>query len=341
MKSAIVILNWNGRKLLEEFLPGVISHSAGIASVVVADNASTDDSINFIKSNYPEVQLIVHPTNEGFARGYNTALKQVNAEYFLLLNSDVEVTAGWLQPLIQHLDLHPNTAVCQPKLLWYHHRSQFEYAGACGGFIDRMGYPFCRGRMFNTLEEDHSQYNNAIPIFWASGACQLVRSKVFFEAGGFDSIFFAHMEEIDLCWRIKNMGYDIMCLPSSTVFHMGGATLPKNNSRKTYLNFRNNLSMLYKNLPTSKLFPVIFIRLLLDGVAGFKFLLEGGPADCLAVFRAHWRFYALVLGGKLKRSSSVNPHLHPTIYTGSVVWDYYILKKQKFTDLDFHPGQPK
>ena len=340
MKTAIVILNWNGRKLLEEFLPGVILHSAGKATIFVADNASTDSSLDYIREHHPEVKIIVNSVNEGFAKGYNTALKQIDAEYFLLLNSDVEVTEGWLDPLINYLDTNPTTAVCQPKLLWYHHREMFEYAGASGGYIDSLGYPFCRGRIFNTIEKDSHQYDQPVNVFWASGACQLVRSTVFWEAGGFDAIFFAHMEEIDLCWRIRNLGYEIVCIPQSKVFHMGGATLSKNNSRKTYLNFRNNLSMLYKNLPSSKLVSVIFLRLLLDGIAGFKFLLQGGPSDCLAVIRAHWKFYSWIFTGQLKRPVAIKKNNHSTIYSGVIVWDYYISKKRKFSDLVFHPGQP-
>ncbi|MBL0343092.1 MAG: glycosyltransferase family 2 protein [Bacteroidetes bacterium] len=341
MKTAIVILNWNGRKLLEEFLPNILLHSTEQATVIVADNASTDDSISYIKKHYPQVKIIENATNEGFAEGYNAALKQVEAEYFLLLNSDVEVTAGWLNPLVNYMEAHPNTAVCQPKMRWYHHREKFEYAGACGGFIDSWGYPFCRGRIFNTLEKDTGQYDAPSFVFWASGACMLIRASVFHASKGFDSIFFAHMEEVDLCWRIRNMGYDIVCLPSSTVYHMGGATLPKNNSRKTYLNFRNNLSMLYKNLPASKLFPVILLRLILDGVAGIKFLIEGGPGDCFAVFRAHWKFYGWVLSGKLKRPIQIKHIKHATIYDGSIVWNYYIQNKRTFTDLVFHPGKPQ
>jgi len=339
LKTAIVILNWNGRKLLEQFLPGVILHSAHLATIIVADNASSDDSINYIRNKHPTVKIISNPTNEGLAKGYNTALQKVDAEYFLLLNSDVEVTEGWLDPLLNYLDTHPQTAVCQPKLRWYHHPMQFEYAGACGGYIDKLGYPFCRGRIFSEIETDLGQYEEPVQVFWASGACQLVRSSVFKAAGGFDETFFAHMEEIDLCWRIRNMGHEIVCLPSSVVYHMGGATLPKNNSRKTYLNFRNNLSMLYKNLPASRLFPVIMLRLLLDGVAGVKFLLEGGPGDCFAVMRAHLHFYLRVLTGKLKRPDKYEGKIHATIYKGSIVWDRYILKKKKFIDLQFNPGK--
>lgn len=341
MKTAVIILNWNGLGLLQSYLPGVVETCRGIARVIVADNASTDTSVSWIKANFPEVEIISNQTNEGFAKGYNTALKQVDAEYMLLLNSDVEVTSGWLQPLISWLDQNPGTAVCQPKIRWFKHREQFEYAGACGGYLDAFGYPFCRGRMFGDLENDSQQYDEPAPVFWASGACMLIRSSVFREVEGFDPIFFAHMEEIDLCWRIRNHGYEIVCIPESVVYHVGGATLPKNNPGKTMLNFRNNLSMLYKNLPLAKLIPVLFTRLLLDGVAGLKFLIEGGAGDCSAVIKAHFQFYAFVLTGKIKRDPKTIRIFHPTIYKGLIVLDYYLLKKKKFSDLDFHPGKPK
>ena len=339
MKTAVIILNWNGLGLLQKFLPGVVETCRGIARVIVADNASTDTSVSWIQSNFSEVEIIANATNEGFAQGYNTALKQVDAEYLLLLNSDVEVTPGWLQPMINHLDNNPNTAVCQPKIRWYKHREQFEYAGACGGYIDAFGYPFCRGRMFGDLEKDDNQYNDPAPVFWATGACMLIRSEVFRKINGFDPVFFAHMEEIDLCWRIRNAGHEIICVPESVVFHVGGATLPKNNPGKTLLNFRNNLSMLYKNLPVVKVIPVLFVRLILDGVAGIKFLAEGHGGDCLAVIKAHFQFYGFILTGKIKRDSKKIAGKHLTIYNGLIVLYYYLFKNKKFSDLDFHPGK--
>jgi len=322
---------------LEKFLPGIIETCQGIAKVVVADNNSTDDSVEWLRNEMPDVEVIRIPTNQGYAQGYNTALKQVSAEYYLLLNSDVEVTQGWLQPLIGYLDQHPRTAVCQPKIKWFKKREQFEYAGACGGYIDSFGYPFCRGRVFGEVENDAGQYNSIIPVFWSSGAAMMIRSAVFHEAGGFDPVFFAHMEEIDLCWRIRNKGYEIVCVPQSVVFHIGGATLPKNNPGKTLLNFRNNLSMMYKNAPMGHLIPVLFTRLVLDGIAGIKFLLEGGARDCWAVVRAHFQFYGFVLTGKIKRNPSKVYRNHETIYPGLIVWDFYVLNKKKFTDLHFHP----
>lgn len=334
MKTAVVILNWNGIELLKKFLPGVVSSCRGIANVVVADNASSDNSLEWIKSNFPEVRILINSINEGFAKGYNTALKQLDEEYFLLLNSDVEVFSGWLEPLINFLDNNPKVAVCQPKIRWYKNRERFEYAGAAGGFIDAYGYPFCRGRIFDSVEADKNQYNEVIPVFWASGACMLVRSKIFNEVKGFDPVFFAHMEEIDLCWRIHNAGHEIYCVPNSEVYHIGGATLPKNNPGKTLLNFRNNLSMLYKNLPQNRLYPVLFIRLILDGVAGFKFLCGGSAGDFIAVIKAHFQFYKLALTGKLMRNNNVIHTENNTIYKGLIVWDYYILKKKKFSDLN-------
>jgi GT2 family glycosyltransferase len=339
LKTAVIILNWNGLGLLQKFLPGVVETCSGIATVIVADNASTDSSVSWIQDNFKEVVIIKNATNEGFAKGYNTALRQVTAEYLLLLNSDVEVTPGWLQPLIRHLDENPGTAVVQPKIRWYKHREQFEYAGACGGYIDSFGYPFCRGRIFGDVENDHQQYESTIPVFWATGACMLIRSDVFRQVAGFDPVFFAHMEEIDLCWRIRNAGHEIMCLPESVVYHVGGATLPKNNPGKTLLNFRNNLSMLYKNLPGLKIFPVLLMRLILDGIAGIKFLAEGHGADCLAVIKAHFQFYGLILTGKIRRNNLPVIKKHSTIYPGLIVIDYYLLKKKKFSNLDFHPGK--
>ncbi len=322
---------------MEIFLPGIVKTCSGIARVIVADNASTDDSVNWLRQNFPEVELIINTNNEGFAKGYNTALKQINTEYFLLLNSDVEVTPGWLDPMVRYLDAHPSTAICQPRIRWHKHPERFEYAGACGGFIDKLGYPFCRGRIFGELEEDTGQYENNIPAFWASGACMLIRSDVFFEAGGFDPVFFAHMEEIDLCWRIRNMGYEIVCIPSSVVFHVGGATLPRNNPGKTLLNFRNNLSMLYKNLPSGRILPVLSARLVLDGIAAFKFLFEGGTGDFLAVIKAHFQFYGYIISRKIRRKGLPHRREHASLYNGLIVWDHYVSGKKKFSELDFHP----
>lgn len=338
-KVAVVILNWNGRKLLEQFLQNVISCSLE-AEVIVADNASTDDSTDFLKKNFPAIKIIPLQVNYGFAGGYNEALKQVNADYFMLLNSDVEVTEGWLIPLIECLDHQPETAACQPKIKSFHDRHLFEHAGAAGGFIDYLGYPFCRGRMFTTLEEDKGQYNTAANVFWATGACMLIRSEVFKKLNGFDERFFAHMEEIDLCWRIQRAGYKIQCIPSSVVYHVGGGTLPKKNPRKTYYNFRNNLMMLHNNLPPLVVFPVIFYRLFLDGMAALKFLMEGDGMDFLAVLKSHAYFHSRVwiTGGRRKALRRTLPYINPsTIYRKSIVWKYFFFKKKTFSELNFKP----
>ena len=331
-KTAVVILNYNGRKFLEDFLPKVIEKSIDVADVWVADNNSSDKSVEFVKSNFPEVKVIVNSTNGGYASGYNTALRQIEAEYFVLLNSDIEVTDNWIEPIIKLMDSDINIAACQPKILSFHEPEKFEYAGASGGFIDIYGYPFCRGRLFQSMEIDKGQYDEATEVFWASGACLFVRSDLFLKYGGLDDDFFAHMEEIDLCWRFKNFGHKIMVCPTSEVYHVGGGTLPKQSSWKTYLNFRNNFSLLYKNLPSEKLFKVFAIRLLLDGVAGFKFLLQGGVQDMLAVIRAHFYFYRNI--GKLKEKRKMLKQENVShIYQGNIVIDHYILRKKRFSQL--------
>jgi GT2 family glycosyltransferase len=319
---------------LEQFVPTLLANLGDEAKLYVADNASSDLSIEWLHNNYPAVEIIQNGSNLGFAQGYNKALKHLPEPYLLLLNSDVEVTSGWLNPLVKAMDMNPLLGACQPKIRWEREKQKFEYSGAAGGFIDWLGYPFCRGRVFDHLEVDTGQYDLPAEIFWASGACMMVRSEVFKQTGGFDAHFFAHMEEIDLCWRIRNLGFSIQCIPSSTVYHVGGATLPKNNSRKTFLNFRNNLSALWKNLPIYQLPIVILIRLVLDGVAGIKFLTEGHVKDFGAVIAAHFAFYGSIMSGKLKRplGSKIK---HGTIYKGSVVWQYYILGRKKFSDLKF------
>jgi GT2 family glycosyltransferase len=339
-KVAIVILNWNGCSLLEKFLPLVITHSPG-AEIIVADNASTDDSISYLTHHFKNVRTIRFSSNHGFAGGYNRALEQVHASYFMLLNTDVEVLPGWLTPLVDFLDSHPEVAACQPKIRSFDQRHLFEHAGAAGGFIDRYGYPFCRGRMFTTLETDHGQYDQPTPIFWATGACMLIRSDVFKKLNGFDERFFAHMEEIDLCWRIHRAGYRVYCIPESTVFHIGGATLPKQSARKTYFNFRNNLMMLHNNLPPAVLLPTLLIRLFLDGLACLKFFLEGHVKDAGAVLQAHAWFHLNVLltGGRRKILSRQLPFCMPsTIYQGSIVWDYFFRGKKTYSQLNFTPA---
>ena len=291
IKIAVVVLNWNGKSWLEKFLPTLINHSKE-ATVFVADNASTDESVSFVKDNFPTVKIIVNASNGGYAKGYNDVLKQIDAEYFVLINSDIEVTAGWLSPIIALMDNDKQIAACQPKMLDYYNNTKFEYAGASGGFIDNLGYPFCRGRIFDSVEEDKGQYNDAIEVFWATGACLFVRAVHYNEVGGLDEDFFAHQEEIDMCWRLKNKGYKIMVEPKSVVYHVGGGTLNAGSPFKTHLNFRNNLFMLFKNLPTSSLFTTIPARLVLDGVAAFTFLnKEKGLQHVLAIAKAHFAFY--------------------------------------------------
>jgi len=329
---AVVILNWNGREFLHQFLPGVIEHSAGIADVIVADNASTDSSVEFLQDNFPNIRIIQNITNGGFAKGYNDALAQVDADYYVLLNSDIEVTANWIKPVIDLMESDPLVAACQPKLRSYHHTEKFEYAGAAGGFIDKYGYPFCRGRVFQTIETDHGQYDEPAEIFWATGACMFVKARHYHELGGFDEDFFAHMEEIDFCWRLKNQGYKVMYCPDSVVYHVGGGTLPKQSSHKTYLNFRNNLALLYKNLPQNLLWPVFAVRFPLDGVAAVKFLLEAGFADFYAVLRAHAYFYRSFRKLRAKRKL-LNHNEVSMIYKGNLVWEYHIRKKMTFNEM--------
>ena len=275
-KIAIVILNWNGVDMMRRYLTDVVNYSiVDNAVVYVADNASTDDSVEMLRSEYPQVKVILLEKNWGFAEGYNKALSQIEAEYYVLLNSDVKVTHHWLQPLVEFMDAHRDVAACQPKLLSIIDTDSFEYAGACGGFIDLYGYPFCRGRVFNTIERDKGQYDTAMPILWATGACMMIRSSDYWNAGGFDGRFFAHNEEIDLCWRLRLLGRKVYCIPDSAVFHLGGGTLPKSNPMKTYLNFRNNLTMLYKNLPDRELRKVMRMRFLLDWLAALQMLVLG------------------------------------------------------------------
>ena len=321
-KVAVVILNYNGQKYLETFLPSVINHNDGY-EIFVADNASTDDSINFIKSTFADIKTIQLPNNDGFAGGYNNALKEIEAEYYILLNSDVEVTPNWTKSIIELMDKDKSMAACQPKILSYHQKTHFEYAGAAGGYIDWLGYPFCRGRVFDSYEEDKGQYNDIREVFWATGACMFVRAEIFHQLNGFDIHFFAHMEEIDLCWRMKNQGKRIIYSSTSTVNHVGGGTLHKSNPRKTFLNYRNGLAMLYKNLPSNKLFSTILLRLILDGISGIKLLVDGSFADFLAIIRAHFAFYAMIPKLERKAPKQVNH-----IYQKSIVWEYFVKKKK-------------
>jgi GT2 family glycosyltransferase len=317
---AVVILNWNGAKLLEQFMPSVIAYSAG-ATIYVADNASTDSSIAVLRAQFPSVKLIQNDGNYGFAKGYNVALQQVDEPYYALVNSDIEVTAGWLTPIITLFDTQPRVGIIQPKILDYKKKTHFEYAGAAGGYIDRLGYPYCRGRIFDTIEEDLGQYNDAVDIFWASGACFFIRRALYHELGGFDGDFFAHQEEIDLCWRTHNLGYTIQYSPLSVVYHVGGATLHESNPRKTFLNFRNSLLMLAKNLPTKDLFPLLFARLCLDGLAGIQFLLKGKWVHCWAIIKAHFSFYSLINKTLKKRGTVQRDDYYRE---GSIVYRYFI-----------------
>jgi len=330
LKTAIVILNWNGKKLLEQFLPSVISHS-NEATIYVADNASTDDSVNFIKSNFPSVQIIQNTENGGFAKGYNDALKDIDADIYCLLNNDVEVTENWLSPIISIFKSEPNTIIIQPKILDYKHKSYFEYAGAAGGFIDKFGYPYCRGRIFNTVEKDENQYDKINNIFWASGACFFIRKNAFVTLNGLDEAFFAHMEEIDLCWRAKNLDYDIKYIGTSTVFHLGGATLNNTNPRKTYLNFRNSLFMLTKNIPKGQVFYIVFIRLFLDGIAGIRFLITGKFSHFIAVIKSHFSFYWHL--PKLLKQRKTLQQKKKYYQTKSIVWSYFVDNKKTFNSL--------
>lgn len=342
MKVAVVILNWNGKKFLEQFLPGVITHSRHDAEIIIADNNSTDGSLEYLRDMHPGIRIIRLDDNYGFSGGYNRALDQVTADYYILLNSDIEVTPGWIPPVISLMSQDPEIAACQPKIRSYHEPEKFEYAGAGGGFIDKYGYPFCQGRLFQSIEKDTGQYDETREVFWATGACLFVRSDVFRQLGGFDPDFFAHMEEIDLCWRAKNLGYKVMYCPEATIYHIGGGTLPRKNSRKTYLNIRNNIIMLYKNLEANRLYKVLAARIILDYVAAIKFLFDGGIHDMAAVIRAHGYFWRHL--GKLRKKREKIPHARVSqIYWGNIVLRHYIKRAKTFRELDpvRFTGSPK
>jgi GT2 family glycosyltransferase len=336
-----VILNWNGKKFLEKFLPSVISSSPSYAEIIVADNNSSDDSVSFLQQSFPAVRVIKNSFNGGFAQGYNEALKHVEAEYFVLLNSDVEVPGRWIEPVIEMMDRDPLIAAAQPKILSYNKKNFFEYAGAAGGYIDKFGFPFCRGRILEELEEDKGQYNEVKEIFWATGACLFIRSHCFNLAGGFDADFFAHMEEIDLCWRLKNQGYKIMYCPGSHVFHVGAGTLSKTSPHKTFLNFRNNLALLIKNHPPQWFFWKLFVRLMMDGLAGWKFLFAGQFSHLWAVLRAHYRFY-MDLRKNLRKRRELKPvvkkYTTSAVYLYSIVFDFYLRGNRTFDRID-KPGR--
>jgi GT2 family glycosyltransferase len=329
MTVAVVILNWNGEQLLEKFLPTAEEFSKN-ATIYVADNASTDGSVSFIKTNYPNIKIIQNTQNFGFAQGYNLALKNINADIFALVNSDIEVTKNWLNPIIDVFKIQKNTAIVQPKILDYKNKNYFEYAGAAGGFIDKYGYPFCRGRIFDTIEKDENQYQSD-KIFWASGACFFIRKSVFEELNGFDDDFFAHQEEIDLCWRAFNKNFEVTYCDSSTVYHLGGATLQTGSSKKTYLNFRNSLFMLTKNLPKNKLIPIIFTRMILDGLAGIQFLLKGKVLHFFAILKAHFSFYNNAQKFYKKRDDYQKSNY---FYSNNIVNQYFLKKIKTFKKLN-------
>ncbi|HMG66026.1 MAG TPA: glycosyltransferase family 2 protein [Chitinophagaceae bacterium] len=331
---AIVILNWNGKKYLEQFLPSVAASDYSNYEIIVADNCSSDDSILFLENNYPSIRIIHLAMNYGFAKGYNEALKEVSADYYVLLNSDVEVNKGWLEPMISLMEADTTLAACQPKVLSYANKDLFEYAGAAGGWIDKYGYPFAMGRIFDVCEKDHGQYDKASLIFWASGAAMFIRSSVFHEVKGFDEYFFAHQEEIDLCWRIQLAGYRLSSCPQSVVYHVGGGTLPRGNTMKTYLNFRNNQIMLAKNLPWTQKWWKIPFRVFLDSVSAIKGLFIGDAGYFLAILRAHLAFLKWIL---LKQGRSVFPQKRNAplygMYNHNLVWNHFVKKKKYFGDL--------
>jgi hypothetical protein len=336
-KTAIVILNWNGLRYLKLFLGTVIKYSSDSETVVyVADNGSTDGSGEWIIENFSEVRLIKLDKNYGFAGGYNKALDQIDASYYVLLNSDIEVTEGWLKPLVKYMDENPGVASCQPKILSYHQKDEFEHAGAAGCFIDKYGYPFCRGRVISKVEKDTGQYDSCIDVFWSSGACMILKSEAWRKCGGFDADFFAHMEEIDLCWRFHKAGYRVSYLPDSVIYHIGGGTLPYKSPYKTYLNFRNSLFLLHKNLPDEKFSSILFIRKLLDGIAAVFFIVKGSPKSAMAVWRAHMDYYKSLdkLRGKRKIVRELEVNQSPAaIMNKSVVFEFYIKGNRTYNSL--------
>ncbi len=334
MTLAIVILNWNGLDMMQRFLPGIITRSPG-AKIIVADNASTDDSVKWLQESHPEVRIIQLDKNYGFAGGYNHALQEVEADLYLILNSDVEVRKGWLDNMLEYMHEHPEVAACQPKLLCQWSPEDFEYAGASGGFVDQLGYPYCRGRIFSTLEKDNGQYDDIHNVLWATGACLLIRSKDFWQVGGFDERFFAHQEEIDLCWRLRARGRQVICMPQSVAYHLGGGTLPQGNPRKTFLNFRNNLLLLYKNLPDSKLEDVMRWRFWLDALASLQFLLTGQWGSFRAVWQARRAFHRMKDDFTKNRAENLQLAVCEPLKDAprSILWQYYIKGRKTWKQL--------
>ncbi len=337
IKTSVIILNWNGKQLLEQFLPTVLKHSLGNGcTVFVVDNCSTDNSVAFLHKNYPDLPLIILDKNYGFAEGYNKAIQQVDSEYVVLLNSDVETTENWLDPLIHYMDAHPEVAATQPRIHAYNNKKQFEYAGAAGGFIDRYGYPFCRGRILDVVEEDRGQYDAVIPIFWATGACLCIRRKDYTDAGGLDARFFAHMEEIDLCWRLQARGRVVMCVPGSMVYHVGGASLSKDNPKKMYLNFRNNLLMIYKNVSKTDYIPTFFVRCLFDFLAWMHLLLKGEFKSAHAVVDAYRDFLKIRHSYKSVRRENLGKTIVQKIatqYRKSILLQFYLYRRKTYQEV--------
>ncbi|MEX0287708.1 MAG: glycosyltransferase family 2 protein [Flavobacteriaceae bacterium] len=330
MKISIVILNWNGIALLERYLPSVLAYSEG-AEIVLADNASEDGSVAYVREHFPSIRIVENTTNGGFAKGYNDALKQIEADVYCLLNSDVEVGPNWLEPVMEAFDTLEDAAIIQPKILDLLKKDHFEYAGAAGGFLDQYGYPFCRGRIFQALEKDEGQYNDTTEIFWATGACMFIKASIFNDLGGFDEDYFAHQEEVDLCWRAQNRGYRIYYVGKSEVYHLGGSTLSNMNPRKTYLNFRNSLFSITKNLPRKKALPIILARLVLDGIAGLRFILQFKVNHCLAILRAHLSFYRNFR--KMYRKREKANFILKYYATKSIVWSHFVHHVSKFNIL--------
>jgi GT2 family glycosyltransferase len=333
-KVSVVILNWNGKKFLEQFVPALTRSSYKHMEVVIADNGSTDDSVLFLQSNYPQLRLIKFETNYGFAKGYNEALKKIESDYYILLNSDVEVPEHWIEPMVELLESNSNIGACQPKLLTYSDKKLFEYAGGAGGWLDEYGYPFAKGRIFDVFENDYGQYDKAEPVFWASGAAMFIRARLFHEAGGFDEFFFAHQEEIDLCWRLQLMGYQVWSCPSSFVYHVGGGTLPRGNSLKTFLNFRNNRIMMSKNIPLGRKLWLMPFRSLLDGLSAWKGLLTGDGGYFIAVLRAHiaflgwWFFHKKESVFPKSKNGKLSGYLQKNL-----VWQHFVKKKKYFSEI--------
>ena len=331
---AVVILNWNGKPLLEKFLPSVINSNYPNLQIVLGDNCSTDSSVDFVRTTYPMITVVENKRNYGFAEGYNRVLQQVTADYYILLNSDVEVPENWITPVIELMESEETIAAAQPKIKWQLDKSQYEYAGAAGGYLDQYAFPFCRGRIFDAVEQDLGQYNDVKEVFWASGAALFIKRKAWRLVGGLDGDLFAHMEEIDLCWRLKNLGYKVLFCPDAEVYHVGGGSLNATNPFKTFLNFRNNLVIMQKNLPKAEVFPMLFIRFFIDFAALIHFLLKGETKFAWAVSKAHLDFFKRLKQTNRKRTMQQLPfHQHKGVFKSSIVFNYFIKKIKSFSRL--------